>query len=270
VISRVGDLLRAGEIAPADARVLLRGVLQLADAQIAAHPERELTADQLLQYRTLVARRRASEPVAYLTGEREFFSLALKVSSAVLIPRPETELLVELALERIPQGGASRVLDLATGSGCVAVAIARTHPAARVTATDISAAALALARENAGRHGAVLELIESDWFEALAARHFDLIVANPPYVAAGDRHLDAGDLRFEPRQALVAGPTGYECIDKIVAQSPRHLEPGGWLLVEHGYDQAAGCRDRLAGGKFKEVFSARDLAGIERVSGGQV
>jgi len=267
---RVGDLLRAGEIDQADARVLLRGVLQLTDAQIAAHPERELTDDERGQYRALVARRRAGEPVAYLTGEREFYSMAMKITPAVLIPRPETELLVDLALQRAPQGRAFRVLDLATGSGCVAVAIAHARPAASVTATDVSTAALALARENAGRHGAALEVIESDWFEALAARRFDIIVANPPYVAANDRHLDEGDLRFEPRAALVAGPTGYECIDKIVAQSPRHLEPGGWLLVEHGHDHAAGCRDRLARGKFKEVFSARDLAGIERVSGGQV
>jgi release factor glutamine methyltransferase len=270
VNARAGDLLRAGEIAPADARVLLRFVLRATDARLAAHPERELTDAEVLRYRALVARRHAGEPVAYLTGEREFYSMAMKVTPAVLIPRPETELLVELTLERLPQGRAFQVLDLATGSGCVAVAVARARPAARVTATDISAAALALARDNAARHGAALEAIESDWFEALAGRRFDLITANPPYVAAGDRHLDEGDLRFEPRPALVAGPTGYECIEKILAQAPRHLAAGGWLLVEHGHEQAARCRALLERAGFREIFSARDLAGIERVSGGQV
>ena len=268
--ARIGELLRAGEIAAADARVLLRFVLQLTGAQIAAHPERELTDAQFQQYRGLVERRRAGEPVAYLAGEREFYSMGMKVTPAVLIPRPETELLVELALERLPQGRAFQVLDLATGSGCVAVAMARACPHALVTATDISAAALALARDNAARHGAALEVIESDWFEALSVRRFDLITANPPYVAAGDRHLDEGDLRFEPRQALVAGPTGYECIEKILAQAPRHLAAGGWLLVEHGYDQAARCRALLDRAGFRAVFSACDLAGTERVSGGQV
>lgn len=268
--ARAGDLLRAGEIAPADARVLLRFVLRATDARLAAHPERELTDAEVLRYRALVARRHAGEPVAYLTGEREFYSMAMKVTPAVLIPRPETELLVELTLERLPQGRAFQVLDLATGSGCVAVAVARARSAARVTATDISAAALALARDNAARHGAALEAIESDWFEALAGRRFDLITANPPYVAAGDRHLDEGDLRFEPRPALVAGPTGYECIEKILAQAPRHLAAGGWLLVEHGHEQAARCRALLERAGFREIFSARDLAGIERVSGGQV
>jgi release factor glutamine methyltransferase len=262
--------LRAGEIDPADARVLLRCVLQLTDAQIAAYPERELTGPQLLRYRLLIDRRRAGEPVAYLTGEREFYSLAMKVTPAVLIPRPETELLVELALQRAPHGRAFDVLDIATGSGCVAVAIARSHPGARVTATDVSAAAIAVARDNAARHGVAVELFESDWFQALGDRRYDLIVANPPYVAAGDHHLDEGDLRFEPRRALVAGPTGYECMEEIIAQAPRHLASGGWLMIEHGHEQSAECRRRLVRGGFREVFSAPDLAGIERASGGRV
>jgi len=194
----------------------------------------------------------------------------MKVAPAVLIPRPETELLVDLALERVPRAEASPVLDLATGSGCVAIAIACSRPAARVTATDISAAALALARENAASHGAAIELLESDWFEALAGRRFAVIVANPPYVAANDRHLDAGDLRFEPQQALVAGPSGYECIDRIIVHAPGHLAAGGWLLFEHGHDQAAACRAQLVRAGYEDIFSARDLAGIERVSGGRV
>jgi release factor glutamine methyltransferase len=268
--ARAGDWLRVEGIDQADARVLLRAVLQLTAAQLAAHPERELTEAERRHYEALVGRRRAGEPVAYLTGEREFYSVAIKVTPAVLIPRPETELLVDLALARAPQGRAFAVLDLATGSGCVAVAIAGTRPAARVTATDISGAALAVTRENAVRHGVALELIESDWFAALDRRRFDLIVANPPYVAADDHHLDEGDVRFEPRQALVAGPTGYECLEEIVVRAPRYLVPGGWLIFEHGYDQAEYCRARLAASGFEEVFSARDLAGIERVSGGRV
>jgi release factor glutamine methyltransferase len=268
--ARAGDLLRAGDIDQADARVLLRLVLQLTSAQLAAQPERQLTDVESRQYRALVERRRGGEPVAYLTGEREFYSLAMKVAPAVLIPRPETELLVDLALQRMPQGEASAVLDLATGSGCVAIAIASARPAARVTATDVSSAAIVIARDNARRHGLTVEFLESDWFEALGQRLFDMIVANPPYVAADDRHLDEGDVRFEPRQALVAGPTGYECIETIVARAPRHLAPGGWLMFEHGYDQAAQSRVLLCRSGFRDVFSARDLSGIERASGGRV
>jgi release factor glutamine methyltransferase len=257
-------------IALPDARVLLRAVLRTTDAQIATHPERELTDDERRQFLTLAQRRRAGEPVAYLTGEREFYGLAFQVTPAVLIPRPETELLVDLALERETPGRALRALDLATGSGCIAIAIAKNCRNAQVTATDVSPAAIALARENAAVHDAAIEFVESDWFDALSGRRFDVIVANPPYVAAGDHHLNEGDLRFEPRAALVAGPTGYECIVKIIAQSARHLLAGGWLLIEHGYDQAERVRARLDEAGYKGIFSARDLAGIERVSGGQV
>jgi release factor glutamine methyltransferase len=263
-------MLRAADIDPLDARVLLRAVLQASDAYIAAHPEQPLSDEQRGRYLASVERRRAGEPVAYLTGEREFYSLAFKVTPDVLIPRPETELLVDLALERATPGRARRVLDLATGSGCVAIAIARNCAHAQVTATDVSGAALALARDNAARHGVAVEFLESDWFAALAERRFDVIVANPPYVAAGDPCLTQGDTRFEPRNALLAGPTGYECIETIAAQAPRHLEPGGWLLFEHGYDQAPRCRELLAHAGYQAVFSAPDLAGIERVSGGRV
>ncbi len=266
----IAEMLRREQIAPVDARVLLRTVLRVGDAYIAAHPEQQLTNEQREEYQALLQRRRAGEPIAYLTGEREFYSLAFKVTSAVLIPRPETEMLVDLALERAAPGRAFRVLDLATGSGCVAVAIARNCNHAAVTATDVSRTALALARANAALHGVAIELLESDWFEGLAARRFDIIVANPPYVAAHDPHLEEGDTRFEPREALVAGLTGYECIDRIVAQSSHYLNPGGWLIFEHGYDQAARARARLNGAGFSAVFTVRDLASLERVSGGQV
>src|SRR6185295_14531966 len=183
-LDSIAEALRVPGIDPLDARVLLRRVLQASDAQIAAHPERTLNEDERGRYLALVERRRVGEPVAYLTGEREFYSLAFRITPAVLIPRPETELLVELALERTQGLGACQVLDLATGSGCVAIAIARHQPRAQLTATDVSRAALALARENAALHGVALELLASDWFDAVAGRRFDVIVANPPYVAA--------------------------------------------------------------------------------------
>ena len=266
----IAEALRREGIAPLDARALLRAILQTSDAHIAAHPEQPLSEEQRGSYLALAERRSAGEPVAYLTGQREFYSLAFKVTPEVLIPRPETELLVDLALERVAPGRALRVLDLGTGSGCIAIAIARNSGQARVTATDVSGAAIALARANAARHGAGVRFVESDWFAALADKRFDVIVTNPPYVAAGDPHLREGDARFEPQRALVAGPTGYECIETLVAQSPRHLEPGAWLLFEHGYDQAPRCRELLARAGYQGVFSAPDLAGIERVSGGRV
>lgn len=266
----VGEMLRPQDIAPLDARVLLRAVLQTTDAHIAAHPEQALTDDQRARYLELLARRRAGEPVAYLTGEREFCSLEFRVTPDVLIPRPETELLVERAIEEARGKRSCRVLDLATGSGCVAVAIARSCPDAVVTATDISPAALALARENASRHGVTIETLESDWFARLGGRRFEVIVANPPYIAAGDRHLNDGDTRFEPRQALVAGATGYECIAAIVGQATGHLAPGGALCFEHGYDQAPHCRALLESAGYAAIFSVGDLSGHERVSGGRV
>ena len=212
------------------------------------------------------------EPVAYLTGRREFFGLEFEVTPAVLIPRPETERLVELVLERVPAGAAARVLDLGTGSGCVAIAVARHCPRAQVLAVDSAAGAVELARRNAKRHGTPnVRVVRSDWFAALAHERFDVIAANPPYVAAGDPHLDAGDLRFEPRQALVAGSAGTECIAAITAAARAHLSPGGWFFFEHGPDQGGVARERLrAAGFTRGVGTWRDLAGLERVSGAQV
>ena len=253
-----------------DARALLRHALGVSDAHLIAHPAQALTDAQSELFSALVARRSAGEPVAYITGHGEFFSLELKVTPAVLIPRPETERLVEFALERIASDGACRVLDLGTGNGCIAISIAKHRLLARVIAVDNSAAALAVARDNAQRHAvANLELLESDWFGALAGQRFDAIVANPPYVAAGDLHLKQGDLRFEPATALAAGADGLDCIRLIVASAPQYLNHGGWLAFEHGYDQAARCRELLAQAGFSDVFSRTDLAGIERVSGGQ-
>jgi len=266
----IGEMLRSAGIDPVDARILMRTALGVSDAHLAAHPEQALSRDERDRYLGWVERRRAGAPVAYLTGEREFYGLAFKVTPVVLIPRPETELLVETALERISADAPCRVLDLATGSGCVAVAIAKHRSRARVTATEISREALTLARENAARHGTNVEFVGGGWFEALSGKRFDMIVANPPYIAAEDPHLNEGDVRFEPRGALVAGPTGLECIEVIVEPATRYLTAGGWLLFEHGYDQGACSRALLAAAGYEDVVTRRDLAGIERVSGGRV
>lgn len=268
--TRIAEMLRLPNLDPVDARALLRAALGVGDAHLVAHPGQPLTERQREHYLAWVERRRAGEPIAYVTGEREFYSLEFKVTPAVLIPRPETELLVDTALERIPREAPIRVLELATGSGCVAVAIALHRPRARVTATDISREALVIARENAARHGAGIEFVESDWLAAVSGRQFDLIVANPPYVAERDPCLAEGDLRFEPQAALVAGADGLACIRLIVAQARAHLDPGGSLLLEHGHDQATRCRALLEQAGYRDVNSHRDLAGIERVSGGSV
>ncbi len=267
----ITQMLATARLDPVDARALLRHALGVSDAYLIAHSGQALSDAQSESYAALVARRGAGEPVAYIVGAREFFSLEFKVTPAVLIPRPETEGLVEFALERIAPDSVQRVLDLGTGSGCIAISIARHRPRARVVAVDCSTAALAVAHENVQRHAVTnLELIASDWFGALAGQRFDLIVSNPPYVAVGDPHLAQGDLRFEPAAALVAGGDGLDCIRLITASAPQYLASGGWLAFEHGYDQAARCRELLAEAGFGEVFSRADLAGIERVSGGGV
>jgi release factor glutamine methyltransferase len=265
----IAQALASAQLDAVDARVLLRHACGVDDAYLVAHTDDKLSPAQSAAFAALVARRAAGEPVAYIVGTREFFSLDFKVTPAVLIPRPETELLVEIALERIAADWAAGVLDLGTGSGCIAIAIASHRPRARVVAVDRSAAALAVARDNSARHRAAnLELRQSDWFSNLGEERFDLIVANPPYVAARDPHLQSGDLRAEPVDALSAGEDGLECLRAIVAAAPAHLNNGGVLAVEHGYDQAPRCRELLAAAGLEEVFSRTDIAGIERVSGG--
>jgi release factor glutamine methyltransferase len=254
-----------------DARVLLREVLQQPDAYLLAHGEDTLTAEQAQQYVALVVRRVAGEPIPYITGSREFHGREFKVTPAVLIPRPDTELLVELALQRLPAGLPARVLDLGTGSGCIGITIAAERPQAQVTLLDASDAALDIARANAVRWApGNTRLLHSDWYSAVASERYDLIAANPPYVAEGDTHLQQGDLRFEPRSALAAGVDGLNDLRRIIAQAPQHLRVGGWLLLEHGYDQAAACAQLLAAAGLKDVFNAPDLAGMPRVSGGRL
>jgi release factor glutamine methyltransferase len=259
---------------PSSARIevqcLLQQVLQVQRVYLLAHPERVLTKAEYAQYHELLQRRLSGEPVAYILGQREFFGLNLKVTSATLIPRPDTELLVELAVQRIPKQSSCKVLDLGTGSGAIALAIAHACPQAAVLACDASVSALAVAEENARALGiGNASFVRSDWFAAVSAQRFDLIVSNPPYIAAGDPHLAQGDVRFEPASALASGADGLDDIRQIVRQASSHLLPGGWLLLEHGYDQAARVCGLLLEAKFEAVFSACDLAGIERASGGR-
>lgn len=255
-------------IAAIDARLLLMHVADVTAMTLAAHPEQELRPAQTAQFMSLLKRRMAGEPIAYLTGRREFYGREFAVSPAVLIPRPETELLVERGIDKVRVRAPARFLDLGTGSGCVAISLAL-ETGADMVAADISADALAVARRNADRLGARLTFLESDWFGSVEGR-FDLIVSNPPYVAEGDPHLAQGDLRFEPAGALSSGPDGLSAIRRIVADAPAFLNPEGWLFFEHGYDQAPAVADLLAAGGFAEIEQHRDLAGIVRVSGGQV
>lgn len=263
------------ELGTATARIevqcLLQHVLNVPRSYLLAHPEQVLDAGQNAAYDTMLQRRLHGEPVAHILGEREFFGLNFKVTRDTLIPRPETELLVELALQRIPAHSRFRVLDLGTGSGAIAISIAHGRPDAEMVAVDASEAALQVARENARRLGiANLSFQQSDWFSELVGQRYNLIVSNPPYVAAGDVHLDQGDVRFEPISALASGTDGLDDIRRIVAQAGDFLELGGWLLLEHGYDQADKVRTLLDCYGFTEVFSTKDVAGIERVSGGML
>jgi release factor glutamine methyltransferase len=254
-----------------EARVLLREVLNQNDAYLLAHGDDTLSAEQAQQYVALVVRRVAGEPIAYITGSREFHGREFKVTPAVLIPRPETELLVELALQRLSADAPYRVLDLGAGSGCIGITIAAERPQAQVTLLDASEAALEIARANAAQWApANTTLLRSDWYSAIAAERYDLIVANPPYVAEGDAHLQQGDLRFEPLTALASGVDGLSDLQQIIARAPQHLRAGGWLLLEHGFDQAVACAWLLEAAGFQEVFNAPDLAGMPRVSGGKV
>ena len=253
-----------------DAQVLLGFALGVSRAWLTAHMDQAADSEAAAKFQSLVTLRANGHPVAYLIGVKEFFGLTLRVTPDVLIPRPETEELVEAALERLPQGESRKVVDLGTGSGCIAIAIARERPAAQVTAVDTSSPALALARENAAALDVEVEFLQSDWFAALSGRRFDLIVANPPYVAADDPHLRQGDLRFEPRAALAAGTDGLADLRRIAGAAPKYLRPGGWLLLEHGYDQAEACRDLLHNTGFSELVFRADVAGLPRIAGGRL
>jgi len=260
----VGEALRNPSIDAREARLLLAAATGFSEASVVAYPERHIPPEAQERFEDFVDRRNKGEPVAYILGRKEFYGLELAVNPAVLIPRPETELLVELALQR----AFSSVVDLGTGSGAIALAIKRQRPQARVVAVEASAAALVVAQRNAVKHGLEIEFRHGRWLEPLAGERFDLILANPPYVAEGDPHL--GDLGFEPRGALVSGPDGLDAIREIAREAPRYLSPGGWLLLEHGMGQDGHVRTLLSQAGLEEVDSCPDLARIPRVAGGKV
>lgn len=266
----MAQLLAASALPERESRALLAHQLSIAREQLIAHPDQAVSASDAAAFEQLASRRRADEPLAYLLAEKEFYGRVFAVSPAVLIPRPETELLVDLALARLAAcargGKPPRVLDLGTGSGCIAISLAIEHARTEVTATDTSTAALALARANAARLGVGnVEFAHGDWFAALPAdARFDLIVSNPPYVAEGDPHL--ADLRFEPALALVAGADGLAALRKIIEGATSHLSPGGWLLLEHGGEQGAAVRALLEERRWINVQTHFDAAGLERVT----
>jgi release factor glutamine methyltransferase len=270
-------LLRASPLPPLEARILLTHVLGWRHTQLITRSDEPLDGASVEGYLALEARRVAGEPVAQLVGTREFFGLDFEVTPHVLIPRPETELLVETALTAMEDISRPRVLDLGTGTGAIAVAIASTRPDAQVWALDRSAEALAVATRNAARlldvkrPGGSVALTQSDWYDSLdPALRFDVIVSNPPYIASGDPHLSEGDLRFEPRGALTDEADGLSAIRAIVAGASARLAVNGVLWIEHGYDQAEAVRELLTAHGFAQVRSERDLAGIERISGGRL
>jgi release factor glutamine methyltransferase len=254
-----------------DAAVIMAEVLGVNRAWIHANPMRLLTESQDARIEMLAAQRAMGRPVAYLLDRREFYGRDFALDSSVLIPRPETETLVEAALARMAPR--DTFLDLGTGSGAVAVTLACQRPEAAGVATDVSEAALRVARANAERHHCAgrIEFLCGSWYQPVGPRRFDVVVANPPYVAAGDPHLAQGDLRFEPPEALTDGsPDGLDSIRAVVAGAAGHLKSGGWLLMEHGYDQRDAVAALLRGAGFKETISLDDLAGIPRVAGGRI
>lgn len=269
----LGEATRAlpGGEARREAALLLRHVLGASDAWLLAHVDEAVDAAHAIAFRDLIQRRSRGEPVAYLTGTRGFHDIELRVTPDVLIPRAETELLVDLALQCIPADADCRIADLGTGSGAISLAIAKARPRARVIATDVSAAALEVARGNAARlRIGNVAFRQGFWCASLDDERFDVIVSNPPYVAQGDPHLREGDLRFEPAVALASGGDGLDAVRAIVPGAHEHLRNGGWLLLEHGFEQGADVRDLLLDNGFAEVFTRHDLEGRERVTGGRV
>lgn len=266
----VNRALALSGLVPFEAKVLLAHLLATDRAWLAAHGNATLTVEQAKGFDALARRRRDGVPIAYLTGRREFYGLDLEITADVLIPRPESEILVEFALAHIGEGEVARVLDLGSGSGAVALAIAKARPASSVLGVDVSSAARALARRNAARlQIANVEFIESDWFEHVPPVAFDVVVANPPYVADGDPHLAQDDLRYEPAIALKGGVDGLAAIRMIVAGASGYMKRGGWLAVEHGYDQAESVQDLLRAAGFDDLNARRDLAGVLRTTSGR-
>lgn len=257
-----------GDEARRETALLLRHVLGVSEAWLVAHADDSIDPGHAAAFRDLLARRARGEPVAYLTGTRGFHALSLRVTPDVLIPRPETELLVDCALQRTPRDAECAVADLGTGSGAIALAIAKARPRTKLVATDASNAALEVAHVNAARLAiGNVEFCQGDWCVPLGDARFNVIVSNPPYIAEGDPHLHEGDLRFEPAAALVSGDDGLDAIRIIIRDARAHLHEGGWLMFEHGFDQGPAVRELLAAHGYADVFTERDLEDRERVSG---
>jgi len=264
---RAGAARLGGDEARREAEWLAEQALGVGRAWLFAHADDAVKPEVCARYLALLARRAAGEPLAYLLGRAGFWTLDLEVTPATLIPRPETELLVEAALARLPEANALCIADLGTGSGAIALALASERPQARVLATDASAAALEVARRNAARNDIVnVAFRQGDWLEPLAGERFDLIASNPPYIAQGDPHLGRGDLRFEPATALASGADGLDALRTLARDAPTHLVPGGWLLLEHGWDQGAAVRGLLRDAGFQRIETLRDLEDRERVT----
>ena len=259
----VQEAIAASGIDAREARLLLAEVCGFSQASLAASPEQEIPFEVENAFLEFVEKRKEGIPVAYILGRKEFYGLDLSVNPSVLIPRPETELLVDLSLERNP----ASVLDLGTGSGAIALAIKHQRPDCRVVAVDADLSAILTAKRNAARLNLDIDFRHGRWFDPVAGERFDLIVSNPPYVAAGDRHLPA--LRHEPRLALVAGPDGLDCIRDILKRASSYLSPGAWLMLEHGKGQDGEVRELLAAAGLESVTTWPDLAGIPRISGGK-
>jgi release factor glutamine methyltransferase len=251
----------------AAAEILLAHVLRVQRLELYLRHDQPLVPAELSKFKDAIRRRLRREPVAYIVGRKGFWTLDLRVTPEVLIPRPETELLVEFALDHLPRERPLQVLDLGTGSGAIALAVARERPAAHVVAVDSSEAALAVASANAQQHHLHnVRFVHGDWYQPLGAARFDLVLSNPPYIAEHDPHLQRGDLRFEPRAALAAGHDGYSAIRRIVDGALEHLQPGSWIAIEHGFDQAGSVCALLHAAGLRDEAALRDLAGHERVS----
>ena len=275
-MATVGQALRDAAIAlesdegRGEAELLLAHALQQTRVWLVAHDRDELEPEARLRFAGFLQRRRRGEPVAQIVGQRGFWTLDLVVTTDTLIPRAETERLVELALQHLPNDKSVRVLDLGTGTGAIALAIASERSDIEVTAVDVDARTLAVAQKNAARLGLDrVRFLRSDWFSALAGEMFTMIVANPPYIAEDDSHLDEGDLRYEPRLALASGPDGLDAIRRIVVAAPNHLVSGGVLLIEHGWKQGEAARALMVASGFAEVVTHADLENRERVTQGK-
>jgi release factor glutamine methyltransferase len=267
VLWAAAELQAYSESPRLDAEILLAHVLQRDRAYLLTWPEQELPASQINRFQALLQRRQEPQPVAYLVGFREFYSMRLKTTPATLVPRPETEMLVDEALQRISSGGSCDALEMGTGTGAIALAIKRHAPHCMVTATDNSPAALEVARHNGQALELDIEWLESDWFKALdLTRKFDLIVSNPPYIAEGDAYLQRGDLPAEPRQALVSGTHGLDAIEQIIAEAPGFLRPDGWLLLEHGHDQHQSVAALMQQHGLREINGKIDFNQLPRIT----